>query len=237
RAHSLFGESDDVLIPEPSVPDVAAWPMMHRLNQEKEVIGIYASGHPLDSYKLELENFVNCELVHFDRVKALDRRLKVAGIITKALHGINKRGNGYCRFTLQDYNGSIELYLGNDEYQKFKGFIEEGQVVYVDGVFKSRYNSDELFFSPLLVKLLTSVSDELTKSITLKVPVSMINPEFVSSLDHACTDHMGQHHLRMVVFDMDHEVKVRFMSGDRSVKIDSQFVKELDKLGVTYKLN
>ncbi|MDH3243468.1 MAG: DNA polymerase III subunit alpha [Saprospiraceae bacterium] len=237
KATSLFGDSDEVLIPEPDVPEVPAWPMMHRLNQEKEVIGIYASGHPLDSYKLELENFVNCELVHFDRVKAVDRRLKVAGIITKANHGTNKRGNGYCRFTLQDYNGSVELYLGNDEYQKFKGLIEEGQVVYIDGHFKNRFNSDELYFQPLLVKLLTTISDELTRSITLKVPVSMISPEFVQSLESACREHEGKHHLRMVVFDMEHEVKVRFMSGQRQVHIDSHFVEELDKLGVPYKLN
>ena len=236
-ATSLFGDSDEVLIPEPSFPSAEPWSMMHQLNKEKEIIGIYVSGHPLDAYKLELENYVNCELVHFDRVKASGRQLKIAGIITNALHGVNKRGNGYCRFTLQDYNGSLEMYLSQDTYLRYKGLIEVGQVVFIDGVFKSRYMSDELYFDPQIIRLLSSVGEEMTKSITIKVPIEQITPEFEKSLEHACAEHQGNQPLRIVVYDREHEMKLQFMSETRKIQIDSQFVKEIEKLGLPYKLN
>lgn len=234
-ATSLFGDSDEVLIQEPSMPESEPWRMMHRLNKEKEIIGIYVSGHPLDTYKLELENYINCELLHFDRVKARDRQLKIAGIITSAMHGVNKRGNGYCRFTLQDYNGSIELFLSSDTYQKYKGYIEVGQVVYINGVFKTRYNSDELFYDPREVRLLSTLGEEMTQSITLKIPLQQIDAKFEKELDELFKEHKGNHALRMVVYEED--LQVGFLSEKRRVQVDSLLVKELEKLGVPYKLN
>ena len=235
--NSLFGDSEEVMVPEPSAPQCEPWPSMHQLNLEKEIIGIYVSGHPLDAYKLELEHFVNCELVHFERIKANGRQLKVAGIITTAMHGVNKRGNGYCRFTMQDYNGSVELYLSGDIYQKHKGFIEVGQVIYVEGIFKNRYQSDELFFNPVVIKLLSSVGEELTKSITLKLPIRSITPEFTSSLIDLCQEHKGRHPLHMVVYDDESDVQIRFMAEKRKIQVDSHFVNELEKIGIPYKLN
>jgi len=235
NATSLFGGTGEVLIPEPSIPSAEPWDMMHLLNKEKEIIGIYVSGHPLDRYKLELENYINCELIHFDRVMAKGRQLKIAGIITQAMHGVNKRGTGYCRFTMQDYNGSIELYLSRDLYMKYRGFIEVGQVIYVSGGFKQRYQSDELFFDPQSVSLLASLGDEMTKSITLKIPLEKITPDFERSLDRLCTEYKGKHHLRMVVYQDD--LQLPFLAEKRKVQVDSLLVKELEKMGVVYKLN
>ncbi len=237
NATSLFAGSDEVLIQEPAPPISEPWPTMEKLGKEKEIIGIYVSGHPLNTYKLELENFVNCELIHFDRVKANGRQLKIAGIITQAMHGVNKRGNGYCRFTMQDYNGSVELFLSRDIYQKYKGLIEIGQVIYIEGLFKTRYQSDELYFDPLIIKLLSSVGEELTKSITLKLPLHNITPEFVQSLDKICMEHRGKHPLRMVVYDDEKDVQLQFMSKSKHIRVDGLFVKELEKMGVPYKLN
>lgn len=235
NAVSLFGGTDEVLIPEPSVPPAEPWSMMDQLNREKEIIGIYVSGHPLDSYKLELENYINCELIHFDRVQAPGRQLKIAGIITQAMHGVNQRGNGYCRFTLQDYNGSIELYLSSDIYMRYRGLIEVGQVIYVDGLFKSRYQSEELFFDPQSISLLSTLGDELTKSITLKIPLHQITPEFERSLDTICMKFKGRHPLRMVVYDED--LQIPFLAEKRKVQVDTKLLKELEKIGVPYKLN
>ena len=237
NTNSLFGDSHDITLPEPKVPAKEEWGLMEKLNNEKEIIGIYASGHPLDSYKLELENYVNCELVHFDRVKANGRKLKVAGIITKAIHAVNKRGLGYARFTLQDYNDSIEMNVFNDDYQKFKGFITEGQVVFIEGIFKSRYQSDELFFQPLMIRLLATVGEEMTKCITIKIPLAKLTEPFLTDLNLACAESEGNHSLRFVVQDEEDDSTVHFFSQNKKVLVDSHFVNKIEKLGVPYKLN
>src|ERR1700712_228227 len=59
---SLFGGSVASYIPEPSMPESDEWPLIEKLKYEKEVIGIYLTGHPLDNYKMELEKFCNTNI-------------------------------------------------------------------------------------------------------------------------------------------------------------------------------
>jgi DNA polymerase-3 subunit alpha len=59
---SLFGESSDVQIAEPIVPPCEEWSTMEKLAKEKEVVGIYISGHPLDDYRFEMKYFFNSRL-------------------------------------------------------------------------------------------------------------------------------------------------------------------------------
>jgi hypothetical protein len=118
---------------------------------------------------------------------------------------------------------------------KYRGHIEVGQVVYVDGIFKSRYQSDELYFDPQSVRLLATLGDEMTRSITLKIPLRLITQEFEKTLDKLCLDCKGKHHLRMVVFD--EEVQIPFLAERRKVQVDSKLLNELERIGVPYKLN
>ena len=55
---SLFGDASEVQIPEPIVPPCEEWNTMEKLAKEKEVVGIYISGHPLDDYKYEMKSFL-----------------------------------------------------------------------------------------------------------------------------------------------------------------------------------
>ncbi len=129
------------------------------------------------------------------------------------------------------------MYLSHDIYQKHKGFIEVGQVIFIEGVFKARYQSDEVYFNPLLIKLLSSVGEELTKSITLKLPIKTITPDFIKSLDEICVNHKGKHPLRMVVYDEVGDLQLQFLAEKRKIQVDGMFVKEIEKIGIPYKLN
>ena len=75
----------------------------------------------------------------------------------------------------------------------------------------------------------------MTKSITLKIPLEKITPDFERSLDRLCTEYKGKHHLRMVVYQDD--LQLPFLAEKRKVQVDSLLVKELEKMGVVYKLN
>ncbi|MDV7395132.1 hypothetical protein RZS08_27345, partial [Arthrospira platensis SPKY1] len=102
---SLFGDSDEVMIPEPAVPEGAYWPLMEKLNREKEVTGIYISGHPLDDYRAEIEAHTTCSLEEIENY--MGREIKIAGIVVRANHRISKKGTGYGQFTIQDFHGSL----------------------------------------------------------------------------------------------------------------------------------
>ncbi len=92
---SLFGESEDADIPEPPIPPALEWRTLDQLNREKEVVGVYISGHPLDDFKFELEQFSNMQVVELEDIENLKKRREcnVAGIITSVSHLTTKTGS------------------------------------------------------------------------------------------------------------------------------------------------
>ncbi|MGL5111791.1 MAG: DNA polymerase III subunit alpha, partial [Flavobacterium sp.] len=79
---SLFGESSEVQIAEPIVPPCEDWSTMEKLAKEKEVVGIYISGHPLDDYKFEMKYFCNVRLEALKNLEQnVTKTLSFAGII------------------------------------------------------------------------------------------------------------------------------------------------------------
>jgi DNA polymerase-3 subunit alpha len=65
---SLFGDTSEVQIPEPKLPEVVSWNTMEKLAREKEVVGIYISGHPLNDYKYQLKYFCNTKLTNLQNL-------------------------------------------------------------------------------------------------------------------------------------------------------------------------
>jgi DNA polymerase-3 subunit alpha len=94
---SLFGDTEDMMVPEPKVPTAEPWPLIDKLNREKEVTGIYISGHPLDDYKAEVDSFTSCTLDELEKYNGRD--LNIAGIVTEVKHRISKKGTGWGLFT------------------------------------------------------------------------------------------------------------------------------------------
>ena len=94
---SLFGEASDVQIPEPEVPPCEEWGTMEKLAREKEVVGIYISGHPLDDFKTEMKTFCNCAISDFnDLDNYVNRELNFGGVVTDVQHRVvNKEKVGH----------------------------------------------------------------------------------------------------------------------------------------------
>ncbi len=232
--NSLFGDISDSFIEEPEMPQTKPWPLITKLEKEKEVTGIYISGHPLDDYKLELENFTSCSL---DKASVyMDRTLKLAGIVTEAFHGVNQKGLGYGRFAIQDFNGALEFRLYRDDYLKYKELLHSGQVVYVEGKHTKGYN-DNIYFKVTNIRLLDSVGKALTKSITLQLDLKQISSELVNNMNDIIENSKGKHNLSLEVFDVEDEMSIQLVSPSRKVNADSEFIDEIQRLGLKYKLN
>jgi DNA polymerase III subunit alpha len=234
-ANSLFGDlSDTVSIPEPPMPKVPEWGLLTKLQREKDVVGIYLSGHPLDDYRYEWENFAS-PLANMDNFKG--RKVNVAGIVTKVEHRISQKGTGWGRFTISDYTGSLEIALFSDAYAKFKSFFEEAACIYIEGEYKQRFNSDELEFRVSNVRLLESIGEEKTQSITLKIPVERVTPDLIEQIEKICTHHKGKHILRMELIDYQHKERMAFTSGARKVTVGNDLIAALEVLGVECGVN
>ena len=234
-ANSLFGDlSDTVGIVEPVAPKVQPWGLIYKLQKEKDCIGIYLSGHPLDDYRYEWENFAT-PLDKMDNFK--NRKVCIAGFVSKAEHRISQKGTGWGRFMIQDYVGSLEVTMFSESYAKFKSYFEEGASLYIDGEYRPRYNSDEMEFRVLNVRLLETVGEEKTTSITLRIPVAILSAELIERIEKTCNAHKGKHTLRMELLDYDEKDKWAFTATARKVQVDNEFIAAMTGLGLECGVN
>jgi len=237
---SLFGEMSgaDILKPEPvQCPD---WPKLEKLNKEKEVIGIYLSSHPLDEFKLEISTFTNANLSDLQNLGDwLERDVFVAGMVTDTRNGIGKNGKPYGIFTLQDYSDSFRFTLFDKDFLEFSKFCIIGYYLLIRGRVRKRiYRDDELEFSIKTINLLSSVKDELIKSVTLLINPENINSEMISELLEIIKENKGETELRFMFYDPEDKISLPMFSRSLRVRLNNEFISYLeDHPGIDYKVN
>ncbi len=233
-SNSLFGDSEDIMIPEPKIPPSNEWPLIQKLTKEKAVTGIFISGHPLDDYQLEVKHFTNATLDKIENFRG--QNLTIAAVVTMAQHRISKKGTGWGLFTLQDYNGSVEFPMFSEDYLKFKHLMEEGSALFIKANYQKRWNSDEFQLKLKEVRQLAAIGAELTKSITVKVYLEQITNKLIDDIDQLCLERKGTHKLKMLFLERTNQISLNLYSPERKVTADNEFIAELKKLGVGYKV-
>ncbi|MBK7626916.1 MAG: DNA polymerase III subunit alpha [Bacteroidales bacterium] len=237
---SLFGESGgfDMVKPEPSpCPD---WPKLEKLNREKEVIGIYLSSHPLDDFKLEINTFTTATLADLQNMRDyLDRDVTVAGMVTETRNGIGKNGKPYGSFTIQDYTDSFRFMMFDKEFIDNSKFFTMGYYLLIKGrVQKRKYKEDELEFKIKTINLLSSVKDELIKSVTLKVDPENINAEMINELKELVHENKGETELKFLFLDSEDKISLPMFSRTIRVRLNNSFISYLeDHPGIEFKVN
>jgi DNA polymerase III subunit alpha len=237
---SLFGETGgfDLVKPEPgSCPD---WPKLEKLNREKEVIGIYLSSHPLDDFKLEISSFTTAALADLQNMKDyLDRDVTVAGMVIDTKNGISKNGKPYGSFTIQDYSDSFRFILFDKDFIDNSKFFTVGYYLLIKGrVQKRRFKEDELEFRIKTINLLSSVKDELIKSVTLIIDPCNIDHEMINKLKELADQNKGETELKFIFHDHEEKITLPMFSRSTRVRLNNDLVAYLDDHpGIEYKVN
>jgi DNA polymerase-3 subunit alpha len=237
-ATSLFGVSDEIMIPEPKIPTAEEWGLISKLNKEKDVTGIFISGHPLDDYRIEIKTFTTCSLNDLNKFERSGAKVKVAGMIVNPQHRISKKGTGWGSFELQDFNGSHSFTLFGEDYINFKNYMNDGEAVFITAKYQQSWrNQGELELKLEEIKLLDTIGKDQIESIRLTIDIAKIDIKFVERLDALCKRKKGKHKLRMLFIDSLNKQKLPLYSKDRKVEADSEFIAALEKMGVIYKVN
>jgi DNA polymerase-3 subunit alpha len=198
---SLFGGSVASYIPEPAMPDCEEWALIEKLKYEKEVIGIYLTGHPLDNYKLELERYCNSNITDLktmqkarsgeggeDVMNAFAQlrkkgELSIGGLVANAQHKMTKTGKPFGTFVLEDYNESYEFALFGDDYIKHKAFMVNGYFLHIKGTIEEKFRQkDNWDLRISTVSLLSEMRDKLTKSITVNLELHNLTDQLLSGM-------------------------------------------------------
>ena len=185
----IFGGISEAQIPEPEVPPCEEWGTMEKLRREKEVVGIYISGHPLDDFKTEIKAFCNASISHVNEMENyVNREFSFAGVITDVQHRISKNGKGWASFTMEDYTDTYEFRIFGEEYLKFRHFLMINSFVYVKVFVREGWmNRDtgkkgdpRLQFNSFM--LLQEVMENYAKKLTIKLNIANLQEERVRYL-------------------------------------------------------
>ena len=240
---SLFGEASTVQFPEPDIPNCDTWGTMELLSQEKEVIGMYISAHPLDDFKNEMI-FCNARLKDFkgELQKIVGNNLSFAGIITDVQHRVSKAGKGWAAFTIEDYNDSHEFRVFGEEYLKYKHFLVPNSFLYVRATIQPGWtNKDGVTGEPRIkftdFKLLHDIMDELCKKLTIKIPVNDVNEENILNLESILKNNAGKQSLRFTIWDAQEKIEVNLPSRNTKIKVSNELLSTLERQQINYKLN
>lgn len=240
---SLFGDDSDIDIPEPPVPAIEPWGNLEQLKYEREGIGFYLSGHPLDNYKLEMENFCKNKLSELrDIDKHKNKEFTFGGMVSGPIHSISKNGKPYGKFTLEDYNDSFEFMLFGQDYVNYEKFLKQGYFLYIKGKVQERYNQkDVLEFKISSVQLLSEIREKLLKGITISVYLNDITEIFIESITKILNENSkqkGNCSLKFQVIDAENNIAVDMLSKKIKVNADNHFLNTLNSFGeVRWKLN
>ncbi len=241
---SLFGDASDVQIAEPVVPPCEEWGTMQKLAQEREVVGIYISGHPLDDFKTEMKTFCNGTLVMFNNLEQyLNREITFGGVVTDVQHRVSKQGKGWALFTIEDYTDSYEFRIFGEEYLKYRHFLMKNNFVYVRTYVKEGWVNREtgkkgdprLQFSNF--QLLHDVMDAYAKKLSIQLNISDLVEKKITALKELMDMHPGNHMLNFVIYDNKEQIKLNMPSRKQKVKISQELLDELESNDVFYKLN
>ncbi len=235
---SMFGEASEVQFDEPVIPECEKWGVMEKLSREKEVVGIYISGHPLDNFRNELKNFCNAVLVDFQDPKALlNKDVAVGGIITGVEHRISKNGKGWATFFIEDYTTVHEFKMFGEEYLRFKHFLVPNLFLHIKISGRKNYYNDDIRLQFTDIQLLHDVLDKLSKKVTIELTLDEVNKEKLASITSILNAHKGSKPLSFVVSDNQEKIKLNLPSRTHKVAINNELLSTLQKDGFSFRLN
>ena len=237
QQNSLFGgDGGGADVTEPTVNGSEEWSLLEKLKKEKEVTGVYISGHPLDDYRLEIQNFTNCKLNEIDKKR--DKELKIAGIVTATETKIAKNGNPYCRFSVEDFDGTYNFSIFSKDYLQFKTYIEtNGALLHITGKYMPRWNTEEYEFKISKIDLLSDIRSKLSKTLTLQIPAMNIDEKIAEELAIVAQKYPGNVKLKLRFIDREEGMVVSETSSLFKIELTNDLFRDLERLNVEYNLN
>ncbi|MAN03222.1 MAG: DNA polymerase III subunit alpha [Owenweeksia sp.] len=231
---SLFGEAQEVSLPEPDIPVVAPWPRLMLLGKEKEVNGIYLSSHPLDDFKYELKMLCSHELRSFASFDGITD-FTVGGIISDVRHATTRKGKPFGVFTLEDFSGNHEFALFGEEYLTFKPYLDTNVMLMVKG-YINRYapgwEGAQPRVEPKLkqVTLLQDVMEQMGQSVSLTIALNDVTRENIEVINDIVEKHKGKKRLNLMIFDPEKpKVNVKMPRRSSGVEISRELLDVLNE--------
>ena len=229
---SLFSNDSDISLLEPEFPKCEPWDTIYMLNREKEVVGFYISGHPLNDYRIEMEYFCSHNISHlksFEKYKG--KSISIGGIVTNVEHRFTKNGKPFGTLTLEDYDDSFTFYLFGEDYPKYKSYMNEGWFLYLDcRVQERKWQNNELELKIVSLELLSEIKEKTMRSINLKIDIQNISDKLLDNIFNLISKNEGKHKLKFCILDFQESYNLNFRSKKFKISLNKEFINSLKEM-------
>ncbi|MBX3242300.1 MAG: DNA polymerase III subunit alpha [Chitinophagaceae bacterium] len=235
NTNTLFGDLQMPDVMPPKLPDCPQWTLTELLEHEKDITGIFLSGHPLDHFRFEIKHYNITPISDFNEIRespagaALSRQYRLAGLVVDAQHRTTRNGKQFGVFALEDYSGKMEIALFGEDYVRYKDHFAPGTVLFVMGGFKSRWNTSDFEFRVSGVMLLETVKKLFTRQIQVTLHPGEITSEMISFLDKNIRSYPGKSSLKFVLAAPQHASKIGMYTLERGVEMNDELTAFLEE--------
>ena len=239
--NSLFGGENEVDIATPPIPKGEKWSDIERLNRERELVGIYLSAHPLDEYRIVLDNLCNTHCSELSDEQQLTDREDIifGGIVTNVRQALTKRGEPCGFVTIEDFEGSGELRLFGKDWGDRSGMFGIGSPVYVTAKMQPRFqHSDLMELKVQDVEFLQAIKAKAIDRITISLAIDLLDDQIVTELGELIKSNPGKTKVFFQLIDGTGKHHVLLRSTTKTVDVKSVLVNFIDHTpALDYKIN
>lgn len=242
---SLFGDMEEMKPVRPEMPELVGEPdEMIFLHEEKNLVGMYLSSHPLDKYTFEIEHFSNLNVDEIqDKINECDERqetlqhIGICAFITSVDKQVGKSGKPYAKVLIEDFNGSYDFMLFGKDYETFMSYLEPNSAIYIEGEIGPAWISKDGKNPPYRFKvkdmqLLGNLTENRASGFTICIQTTLLNDKFRKSLVKLIKENQGNIPLNIFLIDPATGYKIDFASRKFMVNISNTFVEDLKALGL-----
>ncbi|HEY6273927.1 MAG TPA: DNA polymerase III subunit alpha [Terriglobales bacterium] len=231
--HGLFGvfQQDEPMNGHAErLPDVPEWDEHQRLASEKEVLGFFITGHPLDKYRGKLDDFraLTAESVGAMTTGTGRDEVFAAGIITGVRVMKSRKGDLYAQAALEDMTGMVEAIVFPEAYRRLQAMLKQEIPMLVRCSVRVEEGSNPKIAISQLTPL-DEAQPKLPRSIRIKVALETATPEVVDALHSICRARRGE---AKVLFDMERggDFMVVMEADGYNVCPDRSFIARVEEL-------
>ncbi|WP_303222148.1 DNA polymerase III subunit alpha [uncultured Prevotella sp.] len=232
---SMFAD-EEVEIATPKIPECERWSDIERLNRERDLVGIYLSAHPLDSYAVVLENLCNTKCPEVaDKKELMDRGdITVGGIVTNVRESMTKKGKPCGFVMLEDFEGSGEIALFGETWGRWRGMFSIGASVYIKAQITQIYAGSNFYdFNISDIQYLQTVKDKRIEKLTIVIDSHKISTTLVTDLCQKLSADPGPTHVYVQLDSIEDRRSITMRSKGMSVNVTKDllsFIKENEAL-------
>ncbi|MGB0650757.1 MAG: DNA polymerase III subunit alpha [Rhodothermales bacterium] len=240
---SLFGEAsgDGAAGLEPSLPMAEPWPRSKLLKEERESVGFYVSGHPLEAFMAETRAFASAQIADAPMIVEREGPIEdswqarqnrpnhsFCGIITEVQHRTNKSGKPYAFAQFEDFTGQAELVCFSNTYDRVQRYLQVDEIVLIKGQLELRGGSAKVICNDVIP--MWKVREQMVKSLSIRIPAAELELSQIDALEELLSAHRGGCKLYLDLITEDSPQPTRLLSRTFVVDPNNEVMQGLSQL-------